>query len=132
MIDYLMQTGTMNAMQNGPGKYVPLAGGGSLYNAANVGVGDGWRKDLTFWCQVYDNTNPASPKPLNGIFLWASLPAHDPVFGNLTACDIIADRDKALAGDPTYLIFSTYTTAQRAVYSIIPVVAGAHYPFQSR
>ena len=132
MIDYLMQTGTMNAMQNGPGKYVPLAGGGSLYNSANVGVGDGWRKDLTFWCQVYDNTNPASPKPLNGIFLWASLPAHDPVFGNLTACDIIADRDKALADDPTYLIFSTYTAAQRAVYSIIPVVAGAHYPFQSR
>jgi len=130
MIDYLMQTGNMNAMQNGPGKYVPKAGGGPLFNSANVGNGnDGWRKDLTFWCQVYDNTDPTNPKPLNGYFLWASLPVHDPAFGNLSACDMVADRTLALAGDPSYLIFSTYTPAQRAVYSIVPVVAGAHYPF---
>ena len=128
MIDYLMQTGTMNAMQNGPGKYVPKAGGGPLYNSA----AGSWRSDLCFFCQVYDNTVPASPIPLNGFFLWVSIPAVDLALSNLTSCDLVADRTKAVAGDPSYLIYSTYTPAQRAVYSITPVVAGAHYPFQSR
>ena len=123
-----MQTGNMNAMQNGPGKYVPKAGGGPLYNATN----NTWRQDVTFFCQVYDNTTPSSPQPLTGVFLWVSLPAQDTALGNLTSCQLIGDRTKALNNDPTYLIYSVYTPAQRAVYTITPVVAGAHYPFQSR
>lgn len=120
----------MNALQN-VGKYNP-DGRGPLYFPGDANTPAGWRGDVCFLCQVNDYTVPANPKPVNGFFLWVGLPNQDPNLIGNKACWIAADRDKAIANDPTYLVYNTLTPAQQAAYRITPVMLGAQYPFQER
>ena len=132
MIDHLMMSYDEPSLISVIGSYNP-DGRGPLYSTTQKL----WRTDISHLCQVMDhsfpNNPPNPPAPLPGVFRWIGLTKQDSFLSNLTNnCKLVGDRGKAAAGDPTYLIYSAYDAEQRMVYTITPVVAGAHYPFMIR
>lgn len=69
--------------------------------------------------------------PLTDYHLWVALPSKDPTLSALSNCVLVADRDAANAGNPNFILQTSFTQAQLNSYSVSPVVAGSNYPFGS-
>jgi len=89
---------------------------------------DGWRSDISFPCQVTDNTDPNNPVILTDFHLWLSQPTLDSELTSNPTCILAADREAALVGN-SFILYTTMTPQQMDVYSISPVILGSNYPF---
>ncbi len=98
---------------------------------------DGWDTSRVIaGCRVYSVTGTTTDGEGNTVetreylpywYLWIAVPA---VIDDLRGkCIIIADREKALAGDPTFVVDTLMPPQALALYQIEPVIAGSNYPF---
>lgn len=99
-------------------------------------TGDGWDTSRVIpGCRVYTVTGTTTDGEGNEVevreylpywYLWLAVPA---VIEALRGkCIIIADREKALAGQP-FIIETLMPPEALALYQIEPVLAGSNYPF---
>lgn len=63
-------------------------------------------------------------------YLMIGLPALDEALRNHPACMLVADRDKANAGEP-FVVYSPLPIEALAEYALEPSFAGSGYPFGS-
>lgn len=125
MIDHLMNFATEVDAQADPivGKYwTPESDDGS----------GAWRGDVCLpGVSVYTLNPDFSRTPFPGWFVVIALPALDPNLQAEPGCVLIADRDKAAAGDPAFLLYTQPGLTPEALDAarIEPVFAGSRYPF---
>lgn len=97
---------------------------------------DGWDTSRVIpGCRVYTVTGTTTDSDGNTVetreylpywYLWLAVPAViEPLRGK---CIIIADREKALAGQ-SFIIETLMPPEALALYQIEPVIAGSNYPF---
>jgi len=97
---------------------------------------DGWDTSRVIpGCRVYTVTGTTTDGEGNEVevreylpyrYLWLAVPA---VIEALRGkCIIIADREKALAGQP-FIVETLMPPEALALYQIEPVIAGSNYPF---
>ena len=129
MIDYLFNSNSETNVITAIGAYNP-DGLGALNPTAAVGK---WRPDICNVCVITDYTNPAAPTVVKNFSLWVGLPSTtlDSTLVGSVPFVMAADRAKAAASDPNYLLVSNWNAAQRAKRKISPVIAGAYYPFMN-
>jgi hypothetical protein len=133
MIDHLLKSADQASMLTAVGSYNP-DGRGALWNAGGGDTPAGWRPDIAFVPLVTDHTNPTAPVVLADFHLWVALPSQDATLSANPDCILVGDREKAVARDPTFIIQTSMTNAQMAVYTISPVLTvanGLSYPFGS-
>lgn len=63
------------------------------------------------------------------IYKLISLPEVDPALRDHPTCMLVADRDKAAAGDPSFIVYTPIPSGQLGSYALEPTFAGSHYPF---
>lgn len=104
--------------------------------AAAYRTEDGWDTSRVIpGCRVYTVTGTTTDGEGNTVetreylpywYLWLAVPAViDALRGK---CIIIADREKALAGQP-FIVETLMPPEALALYQIEPVIAGSNYPF---
>ena len=128
MIDHLISVPSEAAAQADPvvGKYwtPPDAQGDP----------GGWDTSRTIpGVSVYTLNPDGSQTPYPGWFIIIALSALDPNLEAEPGCILIADRDKAAAGDPTFMLYTQpgMTQAALAASRVSPIFAGSTYPFGS-
>jgi hypothetical protein len=125
MIDHLLIAADQQTLVTAIGSIVPLGPNPQpLWQAATSDSPAGWRGDIAFPVDIADNG-----VPLTDYHLWVALPTIDPVLAALSNCVLIADSDAYDAGNPNWIIQTSYTPAQRSGYRISPIRAGSNYPF---
>lgn len=98
---------------------------------------DGWDTSRVIpGCRVYTVTGTTKDAEGNEVetreylpywYLWIAVPeVIDALRGKSI---IIADRGKALAGDPTFIVDTLMPPEALPLYQIEPVIAGSNYPF---
>lgn len=98
---------------------------------------DGWDTSRVIpGCKVYTVTGTTKDGEGNEVevreylpywYLWIAVP--EVIEALKGRCIIIADREKALAGDPAFIIDTLMAPETLPLYHIEPVIAGSRYPF---
>jgi hypothetical protein len=126
MIDHLMTFASEAAAQADPvvGKYwtAPDAQGDpGTWDASRVIPG----------VSVYTLNDDGSQTPYSGWFIVIAAAALDPNLEAEPGCILIADRDKANANDPSFMLYTQpgMSESELAASRVSPVFAGTTYPF---
>lgn len=139
MIDHLLAYATQAAAQAEP-LMAPYYVAPSTQNG--VAIPGSWRGDVCIpgvfvWAPAQDVT---TTDPTTGVVTvthtpydtqWRiiiSLPQQDAGLSASAACELVADRDKANAGQ-AFILQSQLSDAQLAALMIAPTFAGSNYPF---